>query len=79
LESGCSSCAFLVEVGAAEGWACAFDCLTVCLLEIPQSQKLPCAANTSHSKEVADFQPESGDNLLIFLRTSNTGVDHHAS
>jgi len=49
---------------------------TVFLQKIPQSKKLTCAANTSHSNEVADFEPEPGDNLLIFLRTSNTGVDH---
>jgi len=52
---------------------------TVFLQKVPQSQKLTCAANTCHSNKVADFQPKPGDILLIFMRTSKTGVDHHAS
>jgi len=52
---------------------------TVFPQKIPHSQKLTCAANTSHSNKVADFQPEPGDNLLIFVRTSRTEVDHQAS
>jgi len=52
---------------------------TVFLQKVPQSQKLTCAANTSHSNKVADFYPKPGDNLLIFLRTSKIRADHHAS
>jgi len=58
---------------------CFFGELRVFLQKIPQSQKLTCAANTSHSNKVTDFQPKSGDNSLIFLRSSKTGVDHHAA